>query len=570
MSPRTVVPLGRGRWLVGALACACAIALDCATLRFLWMATEIVGGQYQLGYFEEPEGIASMVLDDAQRTSVQPDVGLTAAGDLSLPPGRTIGLPLMQGVEYRIRIEDRDWAPFCIFGRREQLADDGRPPAFRVSGARTLHLRDGALGEADWAVVRPWRDDQVALAALASRCGTDGSDRIIAVRARDGHIDAQIGSCTQQLHGNPDVLVVIAGPAWTTAQKSGGWQIARTYHVDVVVIVVALALLRFVTTSAVVGYLWAAALAGILFLWAWLIPATGIAIWVLALVVGVASAGLSMLWSAGKDASTIRVAAGYLLLLVPTALAVLPFLPSYLFSAEEPPGPAARCLMLGYSSMRGDSLRQDLSRGAWGAQGGAWDVVKSLPACAGSIERRARAAGRFSWNLDVLCGSQPSLLPGGRAVFLGGSNDDFLWAPFQAWRVAQVARLARYAYDRPNANAARLIATMAEEDSLAALEQQTQVIGDVLGCVARQHAHFLYFHDFLAWDLADPRSPPRQQMLLERARAIRQGGGTFVDLLAEVADEAGVFWFNDYIHPSEIGHRRIGELMTRVLRDVQH
>lgn len=86
-----------------------------------------------------------------------------------------------------------------------------------------------------------------------------------------------------------------------------------------------------------------------------------------------------------------------------------------------------------------------------------------------------------------------------------------------------------------------------------------------LTCAQKLGARFNYFHDFVAWDLADPRSPARKEMLEARAAAMRQENASFFDLLDAVRDEVGIWWFNDYIHPSEIGHRRIGEIMIRVL-----
>jgi hypothetical protein len=54
-------------------------------------------------------------------------------------------------------------------------------------------------------------------------------------------------------------------------------------------------------------------------------------------------------------------------------------------------------------------------------------------------------------------------------------------------------------------------------------------------------------------------------MLDARAETVRRAGGDFVDLLHEVVDEAGVWWFNDYVHPSEIAQRRVGALICREL-----
>jgi hypothetical protein len=283
---------------------------------------------------------------------------------------------------------------------------------------------------------------------------------------------------------------------------------------------------------------------------------------VLLFLVGLAAAGILLLRGSGAPRSMLRVAAGGLLLIIPAAVVLLVLMPLGVPSQNEPAGAPGRCLLLGYSSMRGDSLRQDSARGVWGGKGGVWEYLPHAQACAGSVQRRARAAGRFSWTRDVLCGDDPGVVAGGNILFLGGSNDDFFWARFQASRVTQLIGLARYAYQRPSAEEWHRLRAAVEVSSLAALADQNQVEKEALGCAAQREAAFLYFHDFLAWDLAEPRSAPRQQMLAARADAVRAAGGSFVDLLDRVADGAGVWWFNDYIHPSEIGHRRIGEIMT--------
>ena len=55
-------------------------------------------------------------------------------------------------------------------------------------------------------------------------------------------------------------------------------------------------------------------------------------------------------------------------------------------------------------------------------------------------------------------------------------------------------------------------------------------------------------------------------MLAARRAAVEAAGGTFVDLFEVFGPEAGVSWFNDYVHPSLLGHERIAELACRHLR----
>ena len=54
-------------------------------------------------------------------------------------------------------------------------------------------------------------------------------------------------------------------------------------------------------------------------------------------------------------------------------------------------------------------------------------------------------------------------------------------------------------------------------------------------------------------------------MLGARRAAVEAAGGTFLDLWEIFGPEAGVSWFNDYVHPSLLGHERIAELACREL-----
>jgi hypothetical protein len=550
--------------VVAVAACA-AVGFDYATLRFLWLPVAIAPGQYRTGYFEEPEGIPSLILDDSQHISgVEPDLGLDRKGTLKLYPGRSIGLPLLEDAEYRVYVDNQHWAPFCVFGSLEALADQAdRHGPFRLVGGRTLGFQDGQLSAANWTILRSWHADQSSLMTLRERCaGTEPAVKLI-VRQRQGRPDIRYGSCFFRLNSPADVMVVLAGPASMSIEKAGGWATERTVRSGQLLFAASLGTLQFATAAVTVGVVAAAFLAASLFGIATASPESGIVGFAVLLFVGCVAAGIRMIRAAGHPASTPKVVLGALLLLAPIVSLILPFVPARFLPDEQPVGAPARCLLVGYSAMRGASLRQSGDPGSPVSQAGAWEGLKRSATCSGSVERRARGAGRFSWVRDTLCGAAPGVVPGGEVVFFGGSNDDFLWAGFQATRLSQLARLARYAYAPPGTSEWLQIAAAVEESSLGALQAQTDALSEALRCVTRQQARFRYFHDFLVWDLAQPRSDARRRMLSARAETVRSGGGDFVDVLDQVRDEAGLWWFNDYIHPSEIAHRRIGELMAR-------
>ena len=64
-------------------------------------------------------------------------------------------------------------------------------------------------------------------------------------------------------------------------------------------------------------------------------------------------------------------------------------------------------------------------------------------------------------------------------------------------------------------------------------------------------------------DLVAGRDPDRAAMLARRRTAVEGAGGMFIDLYTRFADEAGIAWFNDYLHPSLIVHERVADLVCR-------
>jgi hypothetical protein len=84
-------------------------------------------------------------------------------------------------------------------------------------------------------------------------------------------------------------------------------------------------------------------------------------------------------------------------------------------------------------------------------------------------------------------------------------------------------------------------------------------------CAQERQAGFLFLHDFLVTDMVTGREADRATMLARRRAAVEDSGGRFVDLLDVFATEAGVSWFNDYVHPSAIAHERIAELACRLV-----
>jgi hypothetical protein len=66
-------------------------------------------------------------------------------------------------------------------------------------------------------------------------------------------------------------------------------------------------------------------------------------------------------------------------------------------------------------------------------------------------------------------------------------------------------------------------------------------------------------------DLNGGRTDARTGMIAQRRNALEEGGAQFVDLLEAFRQEAGISWFNDLMHESIIGHRRVARLLCTMV-----
>jgi hypothetical protein len=82
-----------------------------------------------------------------------------------------------------------------------------------------------------------------------------------------------------------------------------------------------------------------------------------------------------------------------------------------------------------------------------------------------------------------------------------------------------------------------------------------------MACI--DHRRFVYLQDMMVQDLTTARSPARQRLLAARRALVEGAGADFVDARTAFAAEAGVAWFNDFIHLSEIGHRRVAAYLCQ-------
>jgi hypothetical protein len=214
------------------------------------------------------------------------------------------------------------------------------------------------------------------------------------------------------------------------------------------------------------------------------------------------------------------------------------------------PARADRCAILGYSTVKGEGLRHE--------SGGIRAFLDED--CAGC---RQTTAGRFAggetlaWVRDAFCASEPAFGGQGLVTFLGGTNDDFFTGMLSLPRL--------FIASGQGSTQWRQNVTAAAAASRKRLDVQTSAIATLGRCIQSRGARFLFLHDFLATDLRGGRDPDRAAMVAARRGAVEAAGGKFVDLFEVLGPEAGVSWFNDYVHPSLLGHERIAELACRQL-----
>jgi hypothetical protein len=558
------------RLLTTALLLVVCVATDLVALQPVWAPAQLVRGQYQRAYFELLGGVTGLAIDEAQDGYMAPEVELDRRGRLSVPPGRTIAVPIEDGAEYIIWNEGRSSAPYVVIGVETPLAAapgpdtrDSRP--FRFGGARVLELRDGELTWTDWDASRPWGDDRTWLRSLTDACNDGRRSPSLSIRQEGAALVARLGRCslrsalpTAPEHGE-NAFAVVAGPNWAAVERPReGWRTAGHVVWWFVAAVIAATGLLYVGFGMLVT--------AILSAWVGLLSLFGPVPAVLGFFVAVAAAVAGSLWAATglvlrtRPMTRIAALAALCAGLIGYPVVVVFRAADLSVNRQELRFERARnaCGLIGYSTVRGDTLRRG-TVGAWAYLDGECTV------CSGATARYAKEAQTLDWVRDTTCAPSFTLQPGGALVFLGGGNDDFFWRKSVARQAFRFIGLLHYAYQRPDEPTWQRFVTATSEGSLEMIGEQTAAIRQLATCTRARGQRLLFVHDFLIWDLEEGRSAPRRAMLEQRRAAVDAAGGRFVDALEALGPKAGVSWFNDFIHPSAIGHLRIGELICRTL-----
>ncbi len=534
------------------LAC---FAADLFVLRTIWTKLQIGDGQFRRGYFERFDGEIGLAMDDQIKPLFEPSFLLTDDGALAAQPGMVAVALLRPGTGYELSGSE-DLAPYVVIGTEAPLAPlEPQPPSgeARLAGARTLSVQDGRLALVDWDGGRPWREDQARLSALRDQCAADRPARL-RVDTRDDALAIRLGRCELiepvRVHAGAPMLASLSGPTWARVTRQPAWSTERLilWPVLGVVLIKVAALWWVFGPMTVVVTSTALALASLR------VPVPATLTWPLLLGVGIAAALVrgAVIFVRSLPALARPTATALLVLLV--AWTVWRFTvdrrttePNWGTAAAHDRTAAAHdpCVVVGYSTVDDRGLRRE--RG-----GIRWILNERCGHCRDNTASLALGGATMTWARDALCDTPSSFGAGGHVVFLGGANDDLLTA------VGSMARL--FVVTQQGLESWRRIQETAAAGSLAQIDAQTRALDGFIDCAMKRHARLLFLHDFVASDLQGGRTSDRARMLNARRDEVERAGGTFIDLLETFRAEAGVWWFNDFVHPSRVAHERIAEL----------
>lgn len=514
-------------------------------------------GQFRRGYFESFDGEVGLAMDDAIRP-VFPAFLLTEHDELGVPPGVSAIAPLVPGAVYELA-KDSTLAPYVVIGGETPLP----PPASqrqassgegRMVGPRTLALQDGRLALVAWDGTRPWREDAARLSALHDACAPPDAAPALSVAVTEGQLEIRLGRCSlaEPLPSgvtSPTLLGALAGPEWVRVARRPGWAAQRWFVWPVLAAVVVkvaatwwgLGLPSTVASSS------ALAVAAV---W-WPVPAmlTWPVTFAVGLLAAIVRAGLLVLRKLPPRLRAPAALTGLALVAyVVVSHATQPRSFPPILHAHLDRGQPDACAIIGYSTAGGASLRRNFG-------GLRVFLDQGCERCRDATASLAAGGEVMDWARDAYCAGPASFGAGGQVVFWGAANDDFLWGVLS---VARLFIIGQQTIDQWQRNQPAAITA-----SLARIDDQASAIHDVVQCANSRHARFLYLHDFLVTDLVAGRDPDRAAMLARRRTAVEGAGGMFIDLYTRFADEAGIAWFNDYLHPSLIVHERVADLVCR-------
>jgi len=519
---------------------------------------DLVPGQYRRAYFEPRSGTAELVFDHQSSGGYMSEVEPDRSGNIVVPAGRTIGIPLEDGVEIGMRTSAHDLAPYLVVGA-EVPRESGSTAPSTLSEPVVLVSRDRTLASKAWDPNLPWATDREWLRELATECRLASSATTI-VRLEGDHVVVRMGECGGHVpvstdSSRPPILGIVSGPHDLTASKSlAGWHTVR----EINWILVGLVTVRNLLLVALVGIGPTIVTAATLMLAGLLVRPVAILTWyaVLLIALGIGAgrlvarrprASTGMAWLAGGAFVVVEI------------LAIVAWLElSDVGNAGKERMTRAgdnQCSIVGYSTVRGDSLR-------YGSSGMVERLNEACPSCLNRTSRFSREAQTLHWVRMVVCDPSFPAPPAGDVVFVGGGNDDLFYQSNGLWpRLANFVGLLQLMASPVAASDFEGMFDQASQRAVATLDDQAADIRGISGCILQDKRHFWFLHDFLVWDLDRGRTVHRQSTFERRRLAVVQSGGEFIDLLDAFRGTAGVAWLNDFIHPSAVGQEKIAALL---------
>ena len=531
--------------------------LDVVLLWPILSSVDLVPGPYRYAYFEPRDGSAEVVLARQSDGGYMSEVQAGGAGDMVVPAGRTIGIPLEDGHEIEIRTNAPDLAPYLVLGA-EVSWESGSTATSSLSEPIVLVARDEMLAGKSWDPNLPWAIDREWLRELAQRCRLPSSTPTT-VRLDGGEVVVRLGQCSGRVSvstspSRPAILAIVSGPHDATLSKASGWRTSR--EIDWKLIGLAIARNGILYVALGIGP--TIVTAGALVLAGFLARPVAILTWYAVLLIGLAvcvgrlvtrrrSATRGLGWLAGGAFIAAEILA---------IVAWVQFSDAGTFGRERMTRSGDnQCSIVGYSTVRGDALRH-------GSSGIVERLNDACAPCMNRTSRFSREAQTLHWVRQVVCDPSFPAPPAGDVVFVGGGNDDLFYQSNGIWaRLANFVGLLQFMVSPVSVSQLEGLFDHANQRAVATLNDQEADIREISGCIHHEKRRFWFLHDFLVWDLDRGRSAARQATFERRRSAVGQAGGEFIDLLEEFRDTAGVAWLNDFIHPSAVGQEKIAALL---------